>query len=139
MTLTAGEPKASRAEAPVRPHQQPRRERTLRAIEDARDWLLAAQEADGHWCGELEGDTILETEYVLLLHCLGRLDDPRVAKAARYVRRKQLPGGGWAIYPGGPPEVSASVKAYFVLKPAGDDPAALHMARARRTIHELGG
>jgi squalene-hopene/tetraprenyl-beta-curcumene cyclase len=139
MTLTAGEPKASRAEAPVRPHQQPRRERTLRAIEDARGWLLAAQEADGHWCGELEGDTILETEYVLLLHFLGRLDDPRVAKAARYVRRKQLPGGGWAIYPGGPPEVSASVKAYFVLKLAGDDPAAPHMARARRTIHELGG
>ena len=139
MTLTAGEPKASRAEVPVRPHQQPRRERTLRAVEDARDWLLAAQETDGHWCGELEGDTILETEYVLLLHFLGRLDDPRVAKAARYVGRKQLSGGGWAIYPGGPPEVSASVKAYFVLKLAGDDPAAPHMARARRTIHELGG
>jgi squalene-hopene/tetraprenyl-beta-curcumene cyclase len=142
MTLTAGEPKASRAEAPGRPPHQPRRERAqraLRAIEDARSWLLAAQEADGHWCGELEGDTILETEYVLLLHFLGRLDDPRVAKAARYVRRKQLPGGGWAIYPGGPPEVSASVKAYFVLKLAGDAPAAPHMLRARRTIHELGG
>src|SRR6202040_964493 len=139
MTLTAGEPKASCAEAPGRAPQQPRRERTLRAIEDAQGWLLAAQEVDGHWCGELEGDTILETEYVLLLHFLGRLDDPRVAKAARYVRRKQLPGGGWAIYPGGPPEVSASVKAYFVLKLAGDDPAAPHMARARRTIHELGG
>jgi squalene-hopene/tetraprenyl-beta-curcumene cyclase len=142
MTLTAGEPKASRAEAPGRTPQQPRRERALRAtraIEDAQGWLLAAQEADGHWCGELEGDTILETEYVLLLHFLGRLDDPRVAKAARYVRRKQLRGGGWAIYPGGPPEVSASVKAYFVLKLAGDDPAASHMARARRTIHELGG
>jgi squalene-hopene/tetraprenyl-beta-curcumene cyclase len=145
MTLTAGEPKASRAEAPGRPPHQAPRERTLRtlramrAIEDAQAWLLAAQEADGHWCGELEGDTILETEYVLLLHFLGRLDDPRVAKAARYVRRKQLPGGGWAIYPGGPPEVSASVKAYFVLKLAGDAPAAPHMARARRTIHKLGG
>ena len=103
MTLTAGEPKASRAEAPGRPPQQPRRERTLRtlramrAIENAQAWLLAAQEADGHWCGELEGDTILETEYVLLLHFLGRLDDPRVAKTARYVRPKHMPGGGWAI------------------------------------------
>lgn len=139
MTLTAGEPTASRAEAPVRPPQQPRRERALRAIEDAQGWLLAAQRDDGHWCGELEGDTILETEYVLLLHFLGRLADPRVARAARYVRSKQLPGGGWAIYPGGPPEVSASVKAYFVLKLAGDDPAAPHMLRARRTIHDLGG
>jgi len=145
MTLTAGEPTASRAEAPARPPHQPRRERTLRAlqairaIEDAQTWLLAAQEADGHWCGELEGDTILETEYVLLLHFLGRLGDPRVTRAARYVRRKQLPGGGWAIYPGGPPEVSASVKAYFVLKLAGDAPAAPHMLRARLTILELGG
>ena len=145
MTFTAGEPKASRAEAPERAPHQPRREsalrilRATRAIEDAQGWLLAAQEADGHWCGELEGDTILETEYVLLLHFLGRLDDPRVAKAARYVRRKQLPGGGWAIYPGGPPEVSASVKAYFVLKLAGDAPEAPHMLRARRTIQELGG
>lgn len=142
MTLTAGEPQASRAEAPGWPTHQHRHERTLRAtraIEDAQAWLLAAQEPDGHWCGELEGDTILETEYVLLLHFLGRLDDPRVAKAARYVRRKQLQAGGWAIYPGGPPEVSASVKAYFVLKLAGDAPAAPHMARARRTIQELGG
>src|SRR5258708_3485747 len=139
MTLTAGEPQAIRAEAPGRSTHQQRRERTLRAIEDAQGWLLAAQEPDGHWCGELEGDTILETEYVLLLHFLGRLDDPRVAKAARYVRGKQLPGGGWAIYPGGPPEVSASVKAYFVLKLAGDAPETPHMLRARRTIHELGG
>jgi len=133
MTLVAGEPQSIRGEAPGC------REQTLRAIEDAQSWLLAAQEPDGHWCGELEGDTILETEYVLLLHFLGRLDDPRVGKAARYVRRKQLAAGGWAIYPGGPPEVSASVKAYFVLKLAGDAPQAPHMQRARRTILELGG
>ncbi|HVT59576.1 MAG TPA: squalene--hopene cyclase [Thermoanaerobaculia bacterium] len=105
----------------------------------ARRWLLAAQHADGHWCGELEGDTILESEYVLVLHFLGRLADPRVGKAARYLRGRQLADGGWAIYPGGPPEVSASVKAYFALKLAGDDPAAPHMQRARATIHELGG
>jgi squalene-hopene/tetraprenyl-beta-curcumene cyclase len=110
-----------------------------RAIESAQDWLLAAQSADGHWCGELEGDTILETEYVILLHFLDRLSDPRVAKAARYVRGKQLAEGGWAIYPGGPPEVSASVKGYLTLKIAGDDVEAPHMRRARRTIHELGG
>src|SRR5205814_28928 len=54
-------------------------------------------------------------------------------------RKKQLPGGGWAVYPGGPAEVSSSVKAYFVLKLMGDDPAAPHMERARRTIQALGG
>ncbi|HEV3460382.1 MAG TPA: terpene cyclase/mutase family protein [Thermoanaerobaculia bacterium] len=114
-------------------------QRLAQAIADAQTWLLGAQEPDGHWCGELEGDTILETEYVLLLHFLGRIDDPRVGKAARYVRHKQLATGGWAIYPGGPPEVSASVKAYFVLKLAGDSPQAPHMQRARQAIRELGG
>ena len=143
MTLTAGEPTRSRAEArewEARAHRDSRHPRQLpRAIQDAQAWLLAAQRPDGHWCGELEGDTILETEYVLLLHFLGRLGDPRVGKAARYVRGRQLPEGGWAIYPGGPPEVSASVKAYFVLKLAGDDAEAPHMQRARRAVHELGG
>ncbi len=49
------------------------------------------------------------------------------------------PSGGWAIYEGGPAEVSSSVKAYFVLKLVGDDPAAPHMARAREAILALGG
>ncbi len=136
MTLSAGEQNASRVD---RARLEPRSRRAARAVDEARGWLLAAQATDGHWCGELEGDTILETEYVLLLHFLGRLGDPRVVKAARYVRRQQAPHGGWAIYPGGPPEVSASVKAYFVLKLAGDAADAPHMQRARRAILELGG
>ena len=109
------------------------------AIRRARSHLLSIQQADGHWCGELEGDTILESEYILTMHFLGRTHEARVAKAAEYVRRKQLPGGGWSIYPGGPPEVSASVKAYFVLKLLGDRPDAAHMRRARETILRLGG
>jgi squalene-hopene/tetraprenyl-beta-curcumene cyclase len=136
MTPTAGQAPAGSAEGT---HRTAWRSPLARATDAAQAWLLAAQADDGHWCGELEGDTILETEYVILLHFLGRLDDPRVAKAARYVRRQQLSGGGWAIYPGGPPEVSASVKAYFILKIAGDDPEAPHMRRARQTILDLGG
>ncbi len=105
----------------------------------ARRYLLSIQREDGHWCAELEGDTILESEYLLTMHFLGRLEEPRIRKAAEYLRRKQLPSGGWAIYPGGPAEVSASTKAYFVLKLVGDDSQAPHMARARRVIVELGG
>ena len=37
------------------------------AVGAARDHLLSLQQPDGHWCGELEGDTILESEYALLL------------------------------------------------------------------------
>src|SRR6266511_900750 len=108
------------------------------ALESARDYLLQIQHADGHWCGELEGDTILESEYILTMHFLGLTGEARVQKAAEYLRRQQLPSGGWAVYPGGPAEVSASTKAYFVLKLVGDDSQAPHMAKARRVIVELG-
>ncbi len=117
---------------------EPSRE-MARAVQAAQDYLLSIQNEDGHWCAELEGDTILESEYVLTMHFLGRSSEPKVHKAGEYLRRKQLAGGGWAIYPGGPAEVSASVKAYFVLKLLGDDPNAEHMERARRVIRGLGG
>ena len=109
------------------------------AIERTRGHLAERQAPDGHWVGELQGDTILETEFVLLLTFLGRDDDPRIRKCARYVKNQQRPDGGWAIYPGGPTELSASVKAYFTLKLAGHDPDADYMCRARDVIRGLGG
>ncbi len=109
------------------------------AIQRAQDALLSLQAPDGHWCAELEGDTILESEYVLTLHYMGRSGEPRAAKAAQYLRRRQSLDGGWGSYPGGPAEVSASVKAYLVLKLIGDDPQAPHMVKARETILALGG
>lgn len=105
----------------------------------AQDYLLEIQNQDGHWRGELEGDTILESEYILAMHFLGRTGEPRIEKAANYLVKQSLPGGGWATYPGGPADVSTSTKAYFVLKLLGHDPDAHYMARARQVIRELGG
>lgn len=102
-------------------------------------YLMGLQKPDGHWVGELQGDTILESEYILLLAFLGRERDPRVTKAARYVLTQQLPEGGWNNYPDGPVELSVSVKAYFALKLAGHDPDAPYMRRARDVIRSLGG
>lgn len=110
-----------------------------RAIEQARDHLLGLRHSDGYWLGELEGDTILESEYVLLKAFLGQEHDEDAALMCRYIYEHQRADGGWSIYPGGPFEISASVKAYFALKLAGlavDDPA---MVRARELILEAGG
>lgn len=109
------------------------------AVERTRDFLLARQHAEGYWLGELEGDTILESEYLLLLTYLGRETSETARLAANYIREKQLPEGGWALYPGGPLEISASVKAYFTLKLTGDSPEAEHMIRAREAILQAGG
>ena len=65
---------------------------------------------------------------------------PGLCRGARAISRiTSSPDGGWAIYPGGPTDVSASVKAYFALKLVGvspDDPA---MVRARQAILDAGG
>ncbi len=102
-------------------------------------WLLSQQHSDGHWCAELEGDTILESEYLLLLAYLGRHRTPVAIKAAQYIANAQLPEGGWTLYPGGAMDISASVKAYYVLKLTGHDTRSEYMRRARRAIRAGGG
>ncbi len=103
------------------------------------DWLLSRQHPDGYWCGELEGDTILESEYILLLAWLGQEEIPLAKKLAAYIVEKQLPAGGWGMYPGGKLDISGSVKAYFALKLTGHDPESEYMQRARRAIRAAGG
>ena len=110
-----------------------------RAIGRTRNWLLHHQHVDGHWVAELEGDTILESEYVLLLAFLGRHDSTIARKAAQYILDAQLPDGGWAAYPGGAVDISASVKAYFALKLTGHDPSTSPMQLARAAILAHGG
>ncbi|MHB1556570.1 MAG: squalene--hopene cyclase [Isosphaeraceae bacterium] len=109
------------------------------AVDRGRDWLLDRQEDEGYWVAELEGDTILESEYILLLTFLRREADDVCVRCARYIRDNQLPEGGWAIHPGGPVDISASVKAYFALKLTGFSPDEPEMVRARRAILAAGG
>ena len=109
------------------------------AVDAARKYLFSQQHEEGYWCGELEADTTLESDYILLHTLLGTGSHERFDKAARYILNHQNEDGGWSIYAGGPSNVSASVKAYFGLKLAGfkaDHPA---LARARKKILEMGG
>jgi squalene-hopene/tetraprenyl-beta-curcumene cyclase len=109
------------------------------AIQAAQDWLLERQANDGHWCAELEGDTILESEYLIYLHFIDKLDPVKILKAANYIRSKLLPDGGVSTYPGGPMDLSGSVKAYLALKIAGDSVDADHMIETRQAILNAGG
>jgi squalene-hopene/tetraprenyl-beta-curcumene cyclase len=109
------------------------------AVARSRQWLLGEQADDGSWCAELEGDTILESEYVLLLAFLGKHDTEIALKCARYILGKQNDDGGWSQYPGGKLDVSISVKAYFALKLTGHEPSSEPMQRARKAILLAGG
>jgi len=113
--------------------------RVAASIDAARKRLFSQQHEGGYWCGELEADTTLESDYILLHTLLGTGDQKRFAKAANYILQHQNDDGGWSIYAAGPSNISASVKAYFGLKLAGytaDHPA---LSRARKKILEMGG
>jgi squalene-hopene/tetraprenyl-beta-curcumene cyclase len=102
--------------------------------------LLGRQNADGHWVFELEADATIPAEYILYTHYLDERDPALEAKIAVYLRDIQEPAhGGWPLFQGGELDISATVKAYYALKAAGDDPDAPHMARARQAILDRGG
>lgn len=110
------------------------------AVRRSQAWLMARQHPrDGYWVAELEADTTLTSEYLMLRRFLDLVDPERERKAVRYLKSMQLPDGGWPIYYGGPAEISASVKAYFALKLSGvsaDEPG---MVRAKEAILAKGG
>ncbi len=113
---------------------------TRSALRRAIGQLIQMQDTAGFWCGELEGDSILQSEYILLKFIIEQEHDPRLPKIANYLRRQQRPSdGAWIQYPGGKPDLSATVKGYFALKLMGEDIEAPHMRRARELVLKLGG
>ncbi len=110
-----------------------------RAIDASRDELLNRQTDQGYWLFELEADCTIPAEYILMMHYLDEIDSSLEAKIATYLRAHQADHGGWPLYHGGEFNISCSIKAYYALKLAGDDPNEPHMVRARRAILERGG
>lgn len=101
--------------------------------------LLGEQFAEGYWCYEFEADCTIPAEYILMMHFMDDIDERLEQKIAVYLRSRQGGDGGWPLYYGGRMDVSCSVKVYYALKIAGDDPDAPHMARAREAILARGG
>src|SRR2546426_2422161 len=109
------------------------------AIARAQARLLSLQAPDGHWVGELEADTTITAEYLLLGHLMDRVNHRREEKAVRYLRRRQRADGGVDLFPGGPTNLSATIKAYFAMKIAGVPVSHPAMGRAREGILGVGG
>ena len=119
----------------------------LSSLKAATEYLLSKQSPEGYWVGELEADTSLESDYILLQLWLyppttGSWGPPtmkRIKRAARYILSRQLPDGGWNIYQGGPANVSVSVKAYLALRLAGIGIDTPQLTQAKERILQLGG
>lgn len=101
--------------------------------------LLALQDTQGWWKGDLETNVTMDAEDLLLRQFLG-ISDARITEAsARHIRNEQRDDGAWATFYGGPGELSATVEAYVALRLAGDAPDAPHMARASAWARANGG
>ena len=122
-------------------------EGAARAAQLSAGALVELQRPEGYWCGELLADSSLESDYILLqlwLHppagdTWQPLSRERIQKARRAILDRQLPDGGYNIYPGGPADINGTVKAYTALKLAGEDENGEPLHRARERILALGG
>jgi squalene-hopene/tetraprenyl-beta-curcumene cyclase len=118
-----------------------------KALNRTVDYFLRTQQEPGYWWAELTADTTLESDYILLQLWLhppvnGVWNPPTrhlIDKAVESILARQLPDGGFNIYPQGPADISATVKAYFSLKLAGIDYHDARLAGARDRILALGG
>jgi len=110
-----------------------------KAIQRAQRQLLSLQNPQGFWVFELEADCTIPAEYILMMHYLGKIDEPLQAKIAVYLRSRQSEDGSYPLFTGGKGDISCSVKVYYALKLAGDPVDAPHMAKLRGFILSQGG
>jgi squalene-hopene/tetraprenyl-beta-curcumene cyclase len=101
--------------------------------------LLSLQRPDGCFWGPLESNVAMEAEYILLGHVVGRRDPERERRLAQHILSQQREDGSWAIYPGGPGDVSLGVEAYLALRLAGLAPDDPRLVRARDFVRARGG
>ena len=109
------------------------------ALRRSQEYLLRLQAPAGFWVGELEADSTITSEYLLLRHLLGTADPDLERKAIHYlrgVRARTAPGTSTRRGAG---DLSATIKSYFAMKMAGVPPEDPAMARARDWVLERGG
>jgi len=109
------------------------------SIARARDFLLGLQHPDGYWCGELEADSMLEADYIFLHTLLESGDPGRLRRALTEMMRYQNGDGSWSIYPGGPGNISLSVKCYSAAKLMGIGAHDPRLGKCREWVLAHGG
>jgi squalene-hopene/tetraprenyl-beta-curcumene cyclase len=109
------------------------------AIAGARECLFSLQHSDGYWCSELEADAMLEADYIFLHTLLESGDPGRLKRACAEMMRYQNDDGSWSIYPGGPGNISLSVKCYSAAKLMGIGTSDPRLAKCRAWVLAHGG
>ena len=109
------------------------------AIARSTGFLLGTQHPEGYWDGELEADSMLEADYIFVHTLLESGDPGRLKRAFAEMMRYQNEDGSWSIYPGGPGNISLSVKCYSSAKLMGIAATDPRLTKAREWILAHGG
>ncbi|MGH3768032.1 MAG: squalene--hopene cyclase [Pseudonocardiaceae bacterium] len=102
-------------------------------------YLRGRQDAQGWWKGELETNVTMDAEDLLLREFLGIRSAAQTEEAARWIRSQQRDDGSWAVFYGGPGDLSTTIEAWVALRLAGDPADAPHLAQAAEFVRAHGG
>ena len=104
------------------------------------EWLTKKKKFnEGYYLYELEADSTIPSEYIMLMHFLGDINLKLEAKIQKYLVQKQNKDGGWPFFFEGDSDISASVKAYYALKLSGMKVEKTIMKKAKKFILSNGG
>jgi squalene-hopene/tetraprenyl-beta-curcumene cyclase len=109
-----------------------------RAAGAAREFLLRAQRGD-HWCAELETNSTITAEYVMLRQLLGLDLSARREETAAHLWSCQKADGSWGVAWNLPGDVSTTAETYLALRLLGVSPGDARLRRAEAFVRGEGG
>ncbi len=105
------------------------------ALQRATHRLLALQDADGAWEGEMVWCPMLTAQYVLLHHIIHQpLEPERRRLVLRQFERTQLEGGAWGLHAHSPPYLFVTTLVYVAARLLGVEPGDALIQRAGRFV-----
>ena len=103
-------------------------------LDDVRPVIRSRQSEDGSWRYLLEGSVLANAYYILVEALFPPSDRDLMESLAGSIERRQLPNGGFGLFPEHPGDFSTTLEAYLALRLAGRSPEAEAAARAVRFL-----
>lgn len=107
--------------------------------EKAQDFLWKNFVPEGYWWFTLEANESIGAGFIQLMHFLQEVDVDCQRGLALRILQEQRSDGSWALFYGGPGDLSVTIEAYFSLRLAGYQTTEPALQRAREFILSCGG